>query len=274
MSFKPKGFVNFAACAINQKNAITFLLNYLKKYWTFIFLAVVFSSCQVLNPERMLRTPPGYEYADFAEAEIEEEYRLAPNDELYFRLYTNDGERLVDPVSPMSQQRQGEHNYLIEFDGKVKIPVLGRVELSGMTLRQAENFLEEKFSKYYNRPYVNLRVTNNRVIIFPGGRGGTSRVVYLENTNTNIFEALAQAGGIADGRANRVKVIRGDLNDPQIFLIDLSTVEGVKNADMVLQANDIIYVEPRERVPQRIMENVGPYLTLLSTALIVYSLFN
>ncbi|MFW5725619.1 MAG: polysaccharide export protein EpsE, partial [Bacteroidota bacterium] len=76
-----------------------------------------------------------------------------------------------------------------------------------------------------------------------------------------------------DGRASKVKLIRGDLSDPQVFLIDLSTIEGVRDADMIIQANDIIYVEPRERVPQRIMENLGPYLTLLSTALLVYSLF-
>lgn len=245
----------------------------MNRNWVYFLIILLFSSCQVLNPERMLRTPPGYEFADFEEARELEEYRLAPNDELFFRLYTNDGERLVDPISPISQQIRGDQNYLIEFDGKVKIPVLGRVSLSGLTLREAEKFLESEFSAYYNNPFVQLRVTNNRVIIFPGGRGGTSRVVYLENTNTNIFEALAMAGGIADGRAHKVKVIRGDLQDPQIFLIDLSTIEGVKNADMVLQANDIIYVEPRERVPQRIMENVGPYLTLLSTALIIYSLF-
>lgn len=238
-----------------------------------VFIALLLSSCQILNPERMLRTPRDFEYASVEVAKVQEEYRLAPNDELYFRLYTNDAERLVDPISPLTQQARGEHNYLIEFDGRVKMPVLGRVMLSGMTLREAERFLEEKFTEYYNRPFVQLRVTNNRVIIFPGGRGGTSRVVYLENTNTNLFEALAMAGGISDGRASRVKVIRGDLNNPQVFLIDLSTIEGVRNADMLLQANDIIYVEPRERVPQRIMENVGPYLTLLSTALIVYSLF-
>ena len=55
--------------------------------------------------------------------------------------------------------------------------------------------------------------------------------------------------------------------------MDLSTIEGVKNANLVLQANDIIYVEPRERVPQRILENVTPYLSLVTTALLVYSLF-
>jgi polysaccharide biosynthesis/export protein len=239
----------------------------------FAFLLGI-TSCQVLNPERMLRTPPDFEYSAFDETTIQPEYRLAPNDKLYFRLFTNDGERLVDPINPMVQQiRDDQQVYTIEFDGLVKIPILGRVTLGGLTVREAERYLENQFASYYNRPFVQLRVTNNRVIVFPGGRGGTSSVVYLENSNTTLFEALALAGGIADGKAHRVKLIRGDLADPQVFLIDLSTIEGVKNADMIVQANDVIYVEPRERVPQRIMENISPYLTLLSAALIVYSLF-
>ncbi len=248
----------------------------MKKLLPIFFGILIFNSCQVLNPERMLRTPADYEYADFSEVPEIVEYRIAPNDELLFRLFTNEGERLVDPVNSTQQQqiRAGQITYMVEYDGMVKIPVLGRVQLGGLTLREAELFLEKQFSEFYNRPFVQLRVTNNRVIVFPGGRGGSSQVVYLDNTNTNIFEALAMAGGIADGRAGKVKLIRGDLDDPKVFLIDLSTLEGVKNAEMVLQANDIIYVEPRERVPQRIMENIGPYLSLLSSALIVYSLFN
>ncbi|MFW5725299.1 MAG: polysaccharide biosynthesis/export family protein, partial [Bacteroidota bacterium] len=145
----------------------------------------------------MLRTPSGYDYAEFPDEPVIEEYRLAPNDELFFRLYTNDGERLIDPITPITQQLRGDQNYIVEFDGMVKLPVMGRVKLSGMTIREAEKFLEQEFSAYYNRPFVTLRVTNHRVTIFPGGRGGTSQVVYLENTHTTIFEALAMAGGIA-----------------------------------------------------------------------------
>jgi polysaccharide biosynthesis/export protein len=222
----------------------------------------------------MLRTPRDYEFSRVPDDRKQEQYILAPNDQLYFRLFTNEGERLIDPISPTAmQQQRGEQTYLIEFDGMVKLPILGRTKLSGMTLREAEKFLETEYTVFFNRPFVKLQVTNHRVTIFPGGRGGASSVIYLENTNTNIFEALAMAGGIADGRANRIKVIRGSLSDPQVFLIDLSTLEGVKNADMIIQANDIIYVEPRERVPQRILENVTPYLSLVTTALLVYSLF-
>jgi len=247
----------------------------MRKLFLLFFPVLLLSSCSVLNPEQMLRTPRDYQYSELEELLTTDQYRLAPNDEIAFQLFTNDGERLIDPMTMISGQgfRQQQLTYRVEFDGTIKLPVLGRTEVAGLTTREAELMLEEAFTEFYNRPFVQLRVVNNRVILFPGGRGGTSNVLYLENTNTTLFEALAKSGGIADGKASRVKLIRGEPENPSIYLVDLSTIEGVKNANIVLQANDIIYVEPRERVPQRILENVTPYLSLVTTALLVYSLF-
>jgi polysaccharide biosynthesis/export protein len=238
-----------------------------------VISALTFSSCRIINPEQMLRTPSNYNYTEFEDAEKVKEYRLAPNDVLYFRLYTNDGEKLIDPIDPLVEQQRQQQDYIVEFDGMVKFPVLGRINMAGLTLREAEKFLEEKYSNYYNKPFVSLKVTNHKVIVFPGGKGGSAKVITLTNSNTTLFEALAMAGGIDDGKAHKVKLIRGELNDPQVFLIDLSTIEGVKKADLVLQANDIIYVQPRAKVTQRVLENLTPYFTLLSSALIIYSLF-
>ena len=221
----------------------------------------------------MLRTPRNYEYSSFEDVKPVEEYRVASNDALSFKLFTNEGEKLVDPINPYTDSQRDKENYLVEFDGKVKFPVLGRTYVEGMTLRELEEYLEERYSNYYNNPFVILRVTNNRVTVFPGGRGGTAKVIVLENPNTTLFEALALAGGISDGKAHKVKLIRGDMDNPQVFLVNLSTIEGVREADLVLQANDIIYVQPRARVSQRILENITPVLSLLTSALIVYSLF-
>jgi len=246
-----------------------------KRIFIIIASLLFLGSCKLLNPGQMLRTPSDYQYEKFTEEDFSvHEYRIAPNDKLQFRLFTNEGEKIIDPIEPQNQMQRGqEYYYNVEHDGLVKLPVLGRIPISGLTIKEAEKMLEEKYMAFYNKPFVQLVVINNRVIIFPGGQGGTSTVVYLENSNTTLFEALALAGGINDGKAHRVKLIRGDLKNPKVYLIDLSTIEGVKNANLVLQANDIIYVEPREKIPQRILENISPYLTLLTTALLIYNLF-
>ena len=141
-----------------------------------------------------------------------------------------------------------------------------------MTIRQAEESLEKAYADYFNDPFVKIRVINNRVIVFPGGEGGIAKVVKLENSNTTLFEALAEAGGIINGRADKIKLIRGDLKNPDVYLIDLSTVDGMKQADLILQANDIIYVEPRLRLSYFVTTELMPYLTFTVSLLPISTL--
>ncbi len=243
------------------------------KYLIFIILTFLFS-CKLVDPSRMLRTTKDYKFSEFPADQKKDEYKIAANDEISFKISTNNGEKLINPIAEGAAVAQvSGMNYLVEFDGMVNFPILGRTLIAGMTLREAETFLEEKFSTYYNEPFVQLKVTNNRVIVFPGGTGSTAQVLQLESTNTTLFEALALAGGISDGKANRIKLIRGGPDNPKIYLFDLSTIDGIKFGNTVLQANDIIYIEPRNKVPERILTSVAPYLSLFSTIVLIYTLF-
>ncbi len=53
-------------------------------------------------------------------------------------------------------------------------------------------------------------------------------------------------------------------------MIDLSTIEGINNADMVVQANDIIYVEPIADIAREVLADVTPVISLLSSALVIW----
>ncbi|MDD2412239.1 MAG: polysaccharide biosynthesis/export family protein [Bacteroidales bacterium] len=247
------------------------------KLWHFaaLIVLVAFSSCSIINPTQMLRTKAGFEYNKFSDSVFSPEYILTPNDEFSLMIYTLDGERLIEYTqgNQNTLNRSQGASYIVQLDGTAKLPVVREVKLSGMTEREAEKYLEGMYSEFLNHPFVQIRVNNKRVIIFPGGDGGNAKVVNLENNQTSLFEALALAGGINDGRANKIKLIRGDLKNPQVYKIDLSTIEGMKEANLTIQANDIIIVEPRARVAQKILREITPYLTLVSTMLVIYGLF-
>ena len=218
----------------------------------------------------MLQTGDYYKYSQFPD-KIDKEYKLSPADVLGFQLYSNDGFKLIDIVGGGASRISGVSNSItVEFDGMAKLPVLGRVNMKGLTLREAERFLEDKYAQFYNKPFVYITVTNKRVIIFAGGRAS---VVSLKHDNETLFEALADFGGLPDdGKADKIKLIRGDLKNPDVYLIDLSTLNGVKNADLVMQGNDIIYIETRKNIVSKTIAEISPYLTALSTALLIYSL--
>jgi len=222
----------------------------------------------------MLRTGRNYDFAT-PPSVPQYQYKIAANDFIQFRIFSNDGFKLID-LSNFTTNVGGAGairlQYLVEFDGTIKLPTIGRTPIAGMTLREAEFMLEDIYSKYYNKPFVMLKVDNRRVIIFPGG-GGNAKVVNLVNDNTTLLEALALAGGISTGKAKRIKLIRGDRTDPQVFLIDLSTIEGMKQANMVIQANDIIYVEPVLNVVSTILGELNPIISLFTSLLFIVSIF-
>lgn len=232
------------------------------------------NSCKIINPTQMLKTSKDYKFDQFNDTILPKEYIIAPNDELTFRVYTLNGEKLIEMSTGSSQsQTSNGITYLVDANGMVKLPIVRITKLSGMSETQAELYIEDMFSEYLNKPFVQIKVTNKRVIVFPGGEGGVANVIKLQNNQTTLFEALAMVGGISDGRADKIKLIRGDLKNPKVYLVDLSTLEGMKQANLILQANDIIIVEPRAKVAQKIIREITPYISILTTTLLIYGIF-
>jgi polysaccharide export outer membrane protein len=236
-------------------------------------IALLFSSCGWLNSSIMLKTGKNYQYSKSPDSTKNADYIISANDVIEFRIFSNDGFKLIDLTSLNQSNRDYQMNnrmdFLVEFDGNVKLPILGRTKLTGLTVREAELMLEEKYASYYVKPFVLMSVQNKRVIIFPGN-AGDAKVIPLLNNNTTLIEALALAGGISDdGKAQKVKLIRRINDKDEVYLIDLSKIEGIKQANLVLQANDIIYVEPRKKIASRALAEIAPIVSLLTSTLVL-----
>jgi polysaccharide export outer membrane protein len=250
----------------------------IKPLLVLFILTAVISSCRIFDPSVMLRTKRNYDYAQGSDT-LKRNYILQPGDIINFRLFSNQGFKIIDLTSLDEGTRINANNnqnnfiYLIEVNGQINLPIIGRVDIAGLNLKEAELFLEEKYSNYYNDPYVMLQVNNRRMIVFPG-TGGDARVIGLENEYTSIIEALALAGGISNGgKAHRVKLIRGNLKDPEIYELDLSTAEGLKEANLYyVRANDIIYVQPSYFAGKQILSSTAQVLGVVSSLILTYFL--
>jgi len=250
----------------------------MKRILVLLLGALVISSCNI-NPSVMFKVPKNYKYVtDQTINNIE--YHIAANDIIGFSIYTNDGFKLVDLTTSITNvvgsTSNGASNvytvFLVEPDGMVKLPIIGKIKLQGLTVREAEKMLEQQYANFYNKPFVLLRVTNRRVLVFPGA-GGEGKVVNLENENTTLIEALALAGGITNtGKAYKIKVIRGDLRNPKVMLVDLSTIEGLKQSNMLLQENDIIYVEAIPQISKELFQQITPIVGIITSIFLVVSI--
>jgi len=249
-----------------------------------ISFTIGLSSCGI-NANFMLKTPKGFQF-DSIPMKPKVDYIIAPNDVFSFRLFANDGFKVIDisagtsaegPAAIGANRNMGQTfiSYLVRQDGKARLPMLGNVQIAGMTKLEAEMNLEKEYAKYYVSPYVQVQINNQRVFVFPGN-GADAKVIALENNNTTLLEAIAQAGGIPPrGRAKRVKIIRQNGKEKDVYQIDLSTIdEGLKYVSMIMQANDIIYVEPVPEISQGILNEVTPIVALISSAFVIYLTIN
>ena len=231
------------------------------------------TGCTV-NQDLMFRTDRDFVFDEWSKAK-DEAYTLAPNDRLQLQLYSNNGQRLMAMRAGsledgrtnnlMQNQQGGLFSYRVEPDGTVDLPEVGSLSLQGLTLEEAEVAIEKAYESEYVDPYAMLQVVNNRVLVFPG-EAGQATVITLQNQNTSVIEALAQAGGIRQrGRSKEVKLIRQQGDDNLIYSIDLSTVNCMNEARRIVQANDILYVESNPQVVREVLTDVSPVAQLVTT---------
>jgi len=246
----------------------------MKKYLYLITaLTLLFSNCTI-NTHVMLKTPKDFKFDELPSPEdVPDEYILTKGDRLTFRLFSNDGFTAIDMTAKMNGNggfmRENEALfYLIREDSLAKLPILGEVNVVGMTISDAEEFLEKEYGKYYVSPFMQMQVLNKRAIVFPGS-GGNARVVPLNENSISLMELIASVGGLTNNsRANTIKIIRKTKSKTKIFKIDLSTIDGLSDSEFVIQANDIVYIEPNPNIINEVLRDVAPVFSLVSSTFV------
>jgi polysaccharide export outer membrane protein len=285
----------------------------------FLLLSSLFS-CAGYQNNILFRTGEDFDNSAFdkVKAKAEQNYKLAPFDYITIQVFTNDGEIMIDPSGDFGEEvtdgggvigqnrNQFEtdpsgiptvgnlgvggggvgggiggilRRYLIQETGAIILPMIGKVELTGLTLYQADSLLAEKFTKFYEDPYIVTRYINKRVMVM-GAMG--NKVITLTNENMTLLEVLTLAGNFDNNtRANKIRLIRNaNTGTPVMKNIDLSTWEGLKNAELIIQPNDVVYVEPRRRVGSEFLADfaqvataIGSSVTLILTILLIQDRF-
>jgi len=222
----------------------------------------------------MLETPSDFKFDSLPKLNPKEEFKIGINDIFSFRLFSNDGFKLVDMNINASSggggNGGGNASFIVSPDGTSKLPLLGLINLSGLTIRQAEDTLETIYSEFYVKPFVILSVSSRKIIYFGSGEG-SARIIPLSGNSVSLIETIAQAGGLAgNSEAYSIKIIRGQSTNPKVYKVDLSTLESYKVCNIILQSNDIVYVDTRPRFISRLSGEILPYISFATTFLLVY----
>ncbi len=200
-------------------------------------------------------------------------YTVSPFDYITFNVFTNGGERIIDPdfelakeVNPNLMNRASERQYIVRPDGTADFPMIGNINVQGLKLHHLDSLLKIKYNVFYQNCYVISRIVNKRVVVL-GALGG--QVIPLQNENMSLIEAIAVASSSGSAsstrfKAQNIRLIRGDLKNPEVYLIDLSTIEGMKKSQLQLRPDDIIYIEPVIRVFNESVRDAAPIIGLVT----------
>lgn len=200
-------------------------------------------------------------------------YRIKSNDILAVRNLQD--LRLITPVDN-HVSTQAQLTYRVDLDGMVTLPVVGTLTIAGLSRKEASDKIQSLYKQTLLKdPIIDVSVVNLKVTVL--GEFTRQGNFLLEKENTTLIDIIGEAGGLTT-RANpkTLKIIRGSRQNPEIIYVNLRDINSLSNPRLILQNNDIIYMEPQgiygtgERV-QNFSTILQPVLLILNTALIIYN---
>lgn len=210
-------------------------------------------------------------------------YKIKVNDQLAIRNLQNKefGATASANSSSNSNQTGGTINntlsYLVDIDGKVNLPAIGKVEVLGLSRRDAAIKIQDLYAKQLLRdPIIELSVVNLKVTLL--GEFSKQGNFLLERENTTLIDIIGEAGGInktADPKT--LKIIRGDRSHPEIIYVNLNDINSLASKKLVLQNNDIIVLQQTKSAAlseklTSVNNIVQPFLVVVNLAVLIFTL--
>jgi polysaccharide export outer membrane protein len=162
-----------------------------------------------------------------------------------------------------------QQTYLVDTNGEIEFPVLGKIKIGGLTRDESIDLLKSKLSPdYIKDPNVNIRISNYKISVMGDvQRPGSYNV---PNERITILDALALAGDVnISGQRNNILIIREEENKKVQYKVDLLSNNIFTSPVYYLQQNDVVYVEPNYARIQSASANSNTSLFISITTAIV-----
>jgi len=174
------------------------------------------------------------------------------------------------PVTPSETL----YTYLVDQEGNINFPVLGKIHVLGLTRLELADKLEKMIAEYVEGPLVNVQLLNFRITMMGDvARPGTFTI---KNDRLSILEAIGLCGDL-QLTANRknILVIRDTNGKRETFRVDITDPEVFNSPAFYLKQNDIVYVEPIDskiRTRSSSTRNISVISSVMSTLSLVASM--
>jgi polysaccharide export outer membrane protein len=224
---------------------------FMKNKFLILLSLIAFTSCstkkeivyfqgaeKLENMEDVMEFEPVFEVNDILHIKVS-----SLNEEVVAPFQMNTGGQSQGGGGQQSPSLMG---YMVDVDGNIQFPVLGKIPAAGKSRSELESFLTDKLKAYVTDAVIAVRLLNFRVVVL--GEAGSETVVQVENERISIPELIATVGGINyTGKRQNIMVIREVDGVKSVGYVDMTSADLFENPYYYLKQNDIVYVEPTLR---------------------------
>jgi polysaccharide biosynthesis/export protein len=214
---------------------------------------------------------------------VMQSYKIQPNDNLYVSVISPNPEmnELYNPatvgnqrtINNVWQNEPGQlvQGYVVESDGSITLPSIGKINIGGFSLREAEDKIEAKAKEYLKEVTAKVRLLNYKITVM--GEVNDPGVYYNYNYEYTIFDALSQAQGVKNSaKLERVLVLRQTTEGSQSFILNLNSKSALTSPAYFLEPNDVVVIQPSKY--KNVELRLPLYTAALSTVTTLFLVLN
>ncbi|MDR1591969.1 MAG: polysaccharide biosynthesis/export family protein [Prevotellaceae bacterium] len=217
------------------------------KQYLFLFFAVLLlSSCMTTRQVNYFQT--GGNIPQYADSVAYQDYLLQKGDYLFVRVYSIRPDEVTPYNGPINLMQYGSDNstarlymYLVEEDGCIDYPYIGKMQVLGKSVREVKFLFEEYFSELISDFSVDVRLVNRTFSII--GESGSGRY-QIPKEKLTIFQALAMFGDLSQySDRTKVQLIRQTTDSTVVKTFDLRPKSIIHSEYYYIQPNDVLYIQ-------------------------------
>ncbi|WP_426492745.1 response regulator [Hymenobacter sp. 102] len=175
------------------------------------------------------------------QAPLDYQYRLRPEDKLSLSVWDHEELSVGSVYSAQPSTEPDARFLLVDNNGEVTVPKLGKVALGGLTVPEAEETLKARFGKSVVNPLVTVQVLNKEVTVL--GEVNTPGKLVLDKDRTTLVQVLGRAGDFNNYADKRVvKVLRQQGSKVQESVFDLTRMDTYVQSNTLILPGDVVYV--------------------------------
>jgi polysaccharide export outer membrane protein len=209
------------------------------------------------------------------------DYRIQPEDIISVRfesltskdfdfLNQHEGNQQVPNISGANTQLVGE---LVDNNGEIPFPFIGKVKVSGFTVFEVQNNIQKIAEQYLESPVVKVRLLNFRFTVL--GEVNREGTIVINNNRTSLLEAIGWSGGMTDlaDKAN-LKLIRQQNGQTTVQYLNLLDEDFIKSPYYYIHQNDVLIVPAlKQRAYQKYFgKNLALLISSISLLLLTFTL--